>query len=412
MGIQEVTSKSIDKWFYGIMVILILLFVLGLMNNPLGNQLYVFFAKTDDFLADFFNVQRYIADWDPYHNTVNGLGEKCYLPFTYLFLELFNGFFNYSGATITDCYASSTAMMSCILFMIVSLFLFYHSMTCLTEMPSKLKFVLVFSSVILFSFERGNIIVLCAALICYFLAYKDSNNKWLRLFSLLCLCIVSIVKVYPAIFGLFLLKEKRYKDIAICVLVSLILAFVPFLFFKGGFGNIRQMFENFSVFSKSYSAYSIFPRYGLTHIIAWGLMGLHIEEKISDIILLIPQFLIYLSCLLSFVLFFYEKLAWKQLALVALPIIMLPTNSGFYCGLYFIPVIILFLYNNEGRKLDFLYMLMICLFLSPFQLPVVKGINISQQLSNVALLTIWLLLLIDVWLCLRNLKKDYKLSNN
>ncbi len=410
MGIQEVTLKTVDKWFYGIMAVLILFFVSGLLINPLGTQLNVFFAKTNNLLADFFNVQIYIADWDPYHNTVNGLGEKCYLPFTYLFLELFNGFFNYSGATLADCYSSTTAMMSCILFMIVSLFFFYHSMTCLTEMPSKLKFVLLLSSVILFSFERGNIIVFCAALICYFLAYKDSKNKWLKYISLICLCIVSIVKIYPAIFGLYLLKDKRYKDIAICVLVSLIFAFLPFLFFKGGFGNISQMFENFSVFSQSYSAYSIFPRYGLSHIIAWGLMGLHIDKHTSNIILLIPQFLIFMLCLLSFVLFFFEKQAWKRLALVALPIIMLPTNSGFYCGLYFIPVIVLFFYNNEGRKLDFLYMLLICLFLSPFQLPVVKGINLSQQLSNVALLTIWILLLIDVRTCLGNLKKDYKLK--
>ena len=56
MGIQEVTSKSVEKWFYGIMAVLILLFVVGLLINPLGTQLNVFFAKTDNLLADFFNV--------------------------------------------------------------------------------------------------------------------------------------------------------------------------------------------------------------------------------------------------------------------------------------------------------------------------------------------------------------------
>lgn len=396
MGIQEITNKKINSWFYGIMFVLILLFISELIICPLGTQLNVFFAKTDNLLADFFNVQIYIADWDPYHNTVNGLGEKCYLPFTYLFLELFNGVFNYSGASLHDCYTSFTAMMSCLLFMIVSLFLFFHSMTCLTEIPSKLKFVLLLSSVILFSFERGNIIILCAALICYFLAYKDSECSWLRLFSLVCLCIVSIIKVFPVIFGLYLLKEKRFKDISFCVVVSLFLAFVPFLFFKGGLGNISQMFENYSVFSESYSAYSIFPRFGLTHLVAWGLLGMHIDRSVSDIILSIPKIIVYLACLLSLFFFFYEKEVWKRVAFISLPVIMLPTNSGFYCGLYFIPVVILFLYNNEKRRLDFLYMLLICLFLSPFQLSVVNKINISQLLSNVALLILWLLLLIDV----------------
>ena len=389
-----------------------MLFVSGLIINPMGNQLYVFFDKTDNFLADFFNVQLYIADWDPYHNTINGLGEKCYLPFTYLFLELFNGFYHYSGASLLDCYASSTAMISCILFMIVSLFLFYHSVTCLVEIPSKLKFVLLFSSVILFSFERGNIIVLCAALICYYLAYKDSRNNGLRFFSLLCLCIVSVVKIYPAILGLYLLKDKRYKDIAICVLVSLILIFAPFLFFKGGFTNIGQMFDNFSVFFKSYSAYNIFPRFGLSHLIAWGLMGLHIDKNVSNVILLIPHSLMYFLCIISFVMFFYEKKDWKQLALVVLPIIMLPTNSAFYCGLYFIPVILMFLNNSEKRKMDFFYMLLICIFLSPFQFPVIKGITISQQLSNVALLTIWFFLLNENLFNIRKGKMDIKQNND
>lgn len=389
-------SKAVDSYFYYIMSALIGIFLICLIADPLGLQLNVFFAKTGNFLADFFNVQIYIADWDPYHNTVNGLGEKCYLPFTYMLLEMFNGFYSYSSASLSDCYSSSIAMISCILFILVSLFLFYHSMGCLTLIPAKLKFTLLLSSVILFSIERGNIIILCAALICYFLAFKDSSTKWLRYFSLMCLCIVSIIKIYPVLFGLYLLKDKRYKDIMICICVSMILAFVPFLFFEGGFSNIGQIIENFSVYSQSYGFYSVFPRYGLSHIFAWALMGIHVDKSLSDLVLLVPQCLVYLSCVVSFLLFFYERVVWKRLALISLPVIMLPTNSGFYCGLYFIPVILFFLYHNEGRKIDYVYMLLVCVFLNPFQLPVLKGINFSQLFSNMALLLMWLLLLIEV----------------
>lgn len=395
MGIQKITNRNIISWFYGIMGVLITLFLLGLIIFPLGNQLNVFFLKTNNLFADFFNVQIYIADWDPYHNTVNGLGEKCYMPFTYLILEIFNGFFNYSGANLSDCYGSSTAMMSCVLFMVVQLFLFYHSMNCLGTISSTLKFILLLSSVVLFSVERGNVIVLCAALICYFLAFKNSKEKWLRLFALLCLCVVSIIKIYPVLLGLYLLKDKRYKDIAICVCLSLVLAFVPFLFFKGQFGNITQIINNLSVFSESYSPYRIFPRFGLTHIFAWGMVGLNVDKSVSDIILLIPKIFVFMAFLMSLGLFFYEKNSWKRMALLSLPLIMLPTNSAFYCGLYFIPVILFFLKNNEGRSLDFAYMLLFCVFLNPFQLPVIKGINISQFFANVALLLIWLLLLLE-----------------
>lgn len=395
MGIQKVRENTINRWFYRIMSVLIFLFVMGLIYDPLGTQLNVFFLKTNNFLADFFNVQIYIADWDPYHNTVNGMGEKCYFPFTYLILEIFKGFHNYSGAMLAECYTSSTAMISCILFMLVSLALLYHSLECLCEVSAKLKFVLLFSSVILYSIERGNIIIFCAALIIYFIAFKDSDNRWKRYFALFCLCVVSIIKIYPVLIGLYLLKDRRYKDIAFCIVCSSILTFIPFLVFKGGLSNFFQMFDNYAVFAQSYSYYSVFPRFGVPHIFAWGMCGLHIDRNIADYILLFPKLLVYLAGIVSMMMSFYEKGTWKRLALIVLPIIMLPINSGFYCGLYFIPVIIQFLSNNQGRRIDFIYMILICVFLNPFQFGVIKGIIISQLLSNIALLVMWLFLLIE-----------------
>lgn len=405
MGIQTITNININTWFYGIMGVLITLFLFGLIISPLGNQLNVFFIKTNNLFADFFNVQIYIADWDPYHNTVNGLGEKCYLPFTYLFLELFNGFFHYSGASLSDCYSSSSALMSCFFFIIISLFLLYNSMDCFLAVPGLLKFILLFSSILLFSIERANIIILCAAFVFYYLAYKDSKDKRLRIFALLCLCLVSVIKIYPVIFGIYLFKERRYKDIMRCIIFSLFLIFVPFLFFRGQFDNISQMMDNSSMFLKFYGPYSNFPRFGLTHVVAWGLIGFNVDRSLSDLILVIPKLMVALACIFSILLFFYERNTWKKIALLSIPLIMLPTNSGFYCGLYFLPVIVTFLYKNDGRRIDFVYMLFICLFLNPFQLSEMYGINISQFLSNIALLVMWAMLLVDCSINLINKRR-------
>lgn len=405
MGVMKTKSIYLGNCLCNITLILSVFFLIGLMLDPLGAQLNVFFAKTDNFMADFFNVQIYIAGWDPYHNPINGSGEKAYLPFTYLILELFNGFFNYSSANLSDCYCSSTAMMSCILFTLISVFLLYHSMNCIQTIPSKVKFVILFSSVMLFSIERGNIIIFCAALICYFLAFKNSEDNKLRLFSLLCLCVVSVIKIYPAVLGLYLLAEKRYKDILRCIAISIFLIFTPFFFFKGQLENIPQLYENVISNTDSYSPYQLFPRFGLVHLFAWPLKGLHVDTNLSDLILIAPKLVMCLACVLSFVMFYYEKNSWKKIALVSLPLIMFPTNSAFYCGLYFIPVILFFLYHNEGRKIDYIYMLLICVFLNPFQLLVVKGISISQNLSNIALLTTWLILLYECLSCFIKQKK-------
>lgn len=386
--------QKITKYFHIIMFLLIGIFIVALIINPTGSQLNVFFAKTGNFLADFFNVQIYIADWDPYHNTINGLGEKCYLPFTYLFLELFNGFFHYSGAQLSNCYVSSEAMASCIFLMGFSVLILYHSLGCLGILSTKLKYVLFFSSLLLFSVERGNLIILCVALICYFIAFRNSEVMWKRCFALVALCVVSVVKIYPAMFGIYLLKDKQIKNILFCIVFTLLLVFLPFLCFEGGFSNISQMMTNVSVYSESYSAYQIFPRFGLAPLFAWGFSFMHLDRSLSDILLLIPRGIVYCSIIFSFVLFFYEKAQWKKLALIALPLIFLPTNSGFYCGLYMLPVLLLFINNNEGRKVDFIYMLLFCALLNPVQI-VFHGMTISWIISNLAMLFMWLLLIID-----------------
>ena len=279
--------------------------------------------------------------------------------------------------------------------MAFSLFVFYHSLSCIRSIPNSLKFVLFFSSIILFSIERGNIIILCCAFIGYFLAYKDSENKWLRYFALICLCLASVIKIYPAVLGLFLLQNKRYSAILACLLLSLVLAFLPFVFFEGQFENVGQLLENVSVnSSSSYSPLRIFPRFGIPSLVGMGLVALHINGTIANNILLAPKIITILLCVISIALFFFEKNNWKKVAFLILPLMMFPTNSAFYCGMYFIPVILLFIGENQGRKLDFIYMILICLLLNPFQIVIPgRSISFTYVISNISATLFWILLI-------------------
>ncbi len=388
-------NNTISIKLQSIMLVVITLFLLFLLFDPLGNQFNVFFAKTDNLFADFFNVQLYISEWDPYHNTLNGLAEKNYLPIVYCFFKLFSGFYDYSTATLTDCYASTTAMFSCMMLVVFFVLLMYHSLSKLITFNWAMKFIIFFSSILLFSIERGNVILLCAAFMFYFLALKDSVDKRIRIFALVCLCLACLMKVYPAILGIYLLKEKRYKAIVCCAIFCIAFAFIPFLLLPGKFENVPQLISNVMANSETYDAYKIYPRFGLAPLFAWSFSFFHVERAMSDILLFIPRILVFISVVISLFLFFFENVQWKKLALIILPLIMFPTNSAFYCGLYFIPVILLFLSSNEGRRIDFFYMLLICVFLNPFQIGVIRSINISQTFSNIALMSMWLLLLIE-----------------
>ena len=59
---------------------LFLLFATGLAIAPQGNQTAVFFKKTGDYMADFVQVARYSAGFDPYRSPVGYAQEKAYLP--------------------------------------------------------------------------------------------------------------------------------------------------------------------------------------------------------------------------------------------------------------------------------------------------------------------------------------------
>ena len=93
-------------------------------------QMNVFFLRVGDFFADFFNTLIYIAEKDPYFNELNGTLNKNYLPFAYLILYPFTRMINYSGITLSDCWANGTALVSGFLFMLFSLYVFFILFIC------------------------------------------------------------------------------------------------------------------------------------------------------------------------------------------------------------------------------------------------------------------------------------------
>lgn len=396
MGIQKIDLKwlTASRLFFIVMVLLEVAFLYELARSPLSSeQLSVFFLRTDDFLADFFNVQIYIADWDPYRNTVNGPSEKCYLPLTYWLMELFNRFYQYSGASLQDCYTSKPALLSCMMFVMLSTAALFHSLSKLVHLATWQKLTVFFTSVMLFSIERANIIILCAAMVCYYLAYMNSPVKWKRIFALLCLCVVSVIKIYPFLLGLFLLKDRRYKAIAACVVMTLLLIFVPFTFFKGGLDNIDQLLLNLETFAENYDPFRRFARFGLPSLVAWLSQRYHVDTVTTFQLIDYAKYATMLLAALSLLLFFLVQRPWQKLALVVIPIVMVPANSAMYCGLYMFPVILWFIERDSRRIWDYFYALLFCILLNPYQIEPLDNFFSAAVLSNIALLLLWLLVI-------------------
>lgn len=98
-----------------------------------------------------------------------------------------------------------------------------------------LIFTFFMSCPFLFLFERGNILLI--ALLCtftYVLLY-DSNNKIYRYISYICLAVAAAIKIYPAIFGVFsVINRKSGKEVCVLIMLGVTMFFAPFALFGGG----------------------------------------------------------------------------------------------------------------------------------------------------------------------------------
>lgn len=84
----------------------------------------------------------------------------------------------------------------------------------------------------------GNSTMIVVALLMFALLLKDSQSKAEREVALILFAVCAALKIYPAVFGLLYLKEKRWKEAARLTVYGIVLFLAPFAVFGGvkGFG--------------------------------------------------------------------------------------------------------------------------------------------------------------------------------
>lgn len=377
-----------------------LLHLILLWCNPhRGGQLNIFYASLEDFFADFFNVLRYVAGRDVYFNEIGGYQESPYLPLCYMLIYPFSCLNNYTTMSLSDCWHSQISMMSAFMYTLFSIFVFVHALVLLMKKHNVNKLLLIpilISNIFLFSIERGNWILLAAAGIFYFLALFDSKNLPARYFGLFMLVFASVLKVYPVFFGLFLLKEKRYKDIGYCVVMGVLLTILPFFFFKHGLGNIPQLFINLKLNSEVYK-YSLNPKFGLAYMVyPFSHKLLKLNDELSNFMFVLSEIVVRLCCIIALFLSYKTKDRFLATALLIFSILFFPAHSEYYCGLYLMPLIImtpnLFLENRKERMFFVIYSILILQCVQIVYLPIMY--NFTRILVNFFTLLIFVYVLV------------------
>lgn len=102
---------------------------------------------------------------------------------------------------------------------------------------------------LIYCFGRGNVLITALLFALLFFYMYDSEKRWVRELANLCLACSVAIKIYPIILLFFFFKERRFLDFVKTLVYSLILLFIPFLLTKGGFNNIKEIWNNFTHFN-------------------------------------------------------------------------------------------------------------------------------------------------------------------
>lgn len=254
---------------------------------------------------------------------------------------------------------------------------------------------LLFCGPMIFLLERGNILLLCLLFLLLFMALYDSEDKRLRYTSYICLSLAAAVKIYPAVFGVMVIKKKRYREAGILLGIGIAVFFLPFLPL-GGLSAISQWVHG--VFSASEIA--SMQGYGYNYSVAnlarltFGRTGLNG---------ILSPLLICAAGAVALIIFIASKEEWKQWFALVLICVWIPSFSYTYTlVLLFLPIISCFGRDRPKTRFDDEYLTLFVITMIPMTLPILlrtASHNLPTSwghlLGNAALLGIAALILIE-----------------
>ena len=365
--------------FLGGMLLLAVIAFINASNMQDFGVSVMYFNDPFDSWMDFINPINHAGQADPYIDT-----DRIYPPICYCFYWLISRFVPrglYTSSHVRRMKYLTGGAIVFTMYMVVTTYLFVNIMENFIKLSSKeerlevskkrekkemylqkgLVLCIMFSSPFIYQFERANIIFIALMLLLTYLLLKDSDNKIAREISLICLALAACIKIYPAVFGLLLLKEKRWKESIRVVIYGLIFFFVPFAF-MGGFCKIPNFLE----------ALLMSPDNSDPHTYGFGN-----KLNFTNTIMAVHTFFVnrgkisyadaqnkahYISLVLtigSAIMAYFSKEKWKTYALLTGIMVGFPAFSFMYCSVFIcIPLVAFIMQKREKiRKMDIVYII-------------------------------------------------------
>lgn len=231
---------------------------LGLLFKSDVNYAYLFGSPSDTFM-DYYNS---ILGGSLVTSYQSG---NIYPPLCWIFFDICRLLSGDVRKMYTEAGEKATMLKTfqapTMVYTIILMFVFLLTYVLISEIWDfeKLKkqwaiFLLMLSIPFLYMIERGNILFLAFVGTLAFFAMKDSEKQWVRNAGYLCLAFAAAIKVYPAIFGFVLLKDKKYKEACKLAAYGIVIFVLQFVFFsREGVGGILLFFRNLMGFNSAYA---------------------------------------------------------------------------------------------------------------------------------------------------------------
>ena len=323
-----------------------------------GYYLHIFFRDSQDFFMDFLNSIRDASNVD----TVYSESGVIYPPMANLIFLLFSRFTpnSYNSTEFSDRYKwvnyASPFMLILITVLLFGIILFALIKSQMDRHGKTLAAFFaafaLFNVPVLYMIERGNILMFCLVSLLIFAFSYNSESKLAREIGLLALAFAFSIKLYPVIFGWFLIKDKRFKDALRCAIYGILMVILPSFAF-GGFKIFGLVVKNIMSFSApSGSGGNIF-----SHLL--GFFG--IEYVNVSFMTPIMWAWAAIVCLCFIIAPFVMKEKWKAFAVGVLAIICIPSLTSLYAWSFMLVPMVFICHKESRSKLDWFYFIVMML---------------------------------------------------
>jgi hypothetical protein len=322
-----------------------------------GESSRSFLYPTSDSFCDLFSILHFIKDFAPYKQVVMWV---AYFPLTYLCMFPFTLIKNhllcyliYISPFLTYLIFQNSKLFSC------------KNLTNLQNFQN-IFILTVISYPVLYILDKGNfdmyLFILFGACV-----YAFKSKKYLL--SSILLAVVNAMKPFTILFLLLFLKQKKYKECLLSIILSGLLVVGGFLIFKGDFFQQVNVFLSVQLYFKKVYALTNYIGIGFCSSLFMPLkvMALNISANptfISDFVKIYDYFCILITILTMFFIW-REKVLWKQLTLIICNFILLPYCTYDYKLIFFFIPIWLFVNEKNKSPFDLAYIIIFSLLFIP-----------------------------------------------